>query len=512
MKVCKDKLTIGIWSLLIMFMGTFLFTISIYAAQKNEIKIGNYMDVGTLDPGWMSSMFRDYVVMDCIFDGLAKYEEGSWKVVPDLAESWDVSEDNLEITFHLHKGVQFHKGYGEMTAEDVKFSYDRLLAPDSKAPEKDQVKFIDHVDVLDKYTAKMVLKRPAAQLFTLTLPTHTGFIISKKACEEIGQDEFSRNPVGCGPYEFESWKPKSQLVLKAFKNYWRGKPKVERVVFVPIPDERTRIVGLKTGEIDVAYTTLNSIKSVRKDPNIEVSVSTPLKWRWIGFTQSKPPFDNVKLRKAVRYAVNVDDIIHAVYFDEAKRIGAVLPEGTLGYWKDAPLYQQDLAKARQLLKEGGMPNGFKATINVANLDIAQTNAEIIKNQLAKVGIELIIDINEIGAFNDGLLSAKYDMFVERWSNNIDPARILQFFCTGNKWNIVHWDNKEYNELVKKASSEMDPKKRADIYIRIQQIMDEECFAIFITRGVTAWSFRKNVVSIGKQYPNGRLTPWTMSFK
>jgi peptide/nickel transport system substrate-binding protein len=243
MKLWKNKFKICIWSLVIMIIGIFSFTVPISAAQKNEIKIGTYMDVGTLDPGWMSSMFRDFVVMDCIFDGLAKYEEGSWKVIPDLAESWDVSDDHLEITFHLRKGVQFHKGYGEMTAEDVKFSYDRLLAPDSKAPEKDQVKFIDHVEVVDRYTAKMVLKRPAAQLFTLTLPTHTGFIVSKKACEEMGQDEFSRNPVGCGPYEFELWTPKSHLKLKAFENYWRGKPKVERVDFLPITDERTRILS-----------------------------------------------------------------------------------------------------------------------------------------------------------------------------------------------------------------------------------------------------------------------------
>jgi peptide/nickel transport system substrate-binding protein len=494
-----------------MLLGIFFFSVPLSSAQKNEIKIANYMDVGTLDPGYMTSMMRDYVVMDCIFDGLLKFEEGSWKTVPDLAESWDVSKDNLNITFHLRKGVQFHKGYGEMTAEDVKFTYDRMLAPGSDAPVRKHIDFVDHLEVLDKYTVKMVLKRPAAQLFTLTLPTHTGFIISKKAFEKIGKDKFAMDPVGCGPYEFELWEPKSRIVLKAFKDYWRGKPKIEKVVFLPIPDDRTREVALKTGEIDVAYTTLTHLQSLRRHPGIDVFIYPALQWRWIGFTHNKPPFDNLKLRQAFRYAVDVDEILRVVYLNEAKRINAILPEGTLGYWKDAPVYKQDLTKARQLLKEGGKPDGFKATVNVANLDIAKAIAEIIISQAAKVGIDLSVEINEIGAFNEGLKSGRYNMFIERWSNDVDPYRIMRYFVSDDMWNITHWKNKEYDDLVQKASAELDPKKRAEMYVGLQQIMDEACYAVYITNEIMAQSAQK-YVNMGKPYPHGMVTPWTMSFK
>lgn len=511
MKVFNYSLRAYKWSIVIALLGTLVFIPPVFGGSKNEIKMSSFGDIGSIDPGWFVSEARDYVVMDCVYDGLCKYEEGSWKVVPDLAESWDVSKDGLEITFHLRKGVQFHKGYGEMTAEDVKFTYERLLAPDSDAPERKQILSIDHLEVLDKYTVKMVLKEYMAQLFTLTLPTHMGFIISKKAYQEIGKSKFRMNPVGCGPYEFESWEPSVRTVLKAFDHYWRGKPKIDRVVIVPISDVHTAETALKTGELDISYISEKNVKSFEKNPKFDVTVKPGLKWYWIGFTFNKPPFDNLKLRQAFRYTVDVEKILNAVFFGTATRINAILQKGTLGYWKDAPAYQQDLAKAKQLLKEGGKPDGFKATCNVANVDWSMTTSEIIKADAAKVGIDLEIVVNEIAAFNQANRSGTYNMFTERWSNMMDPHQIMQYLKSEDKWNITHWKNKEFDDLIDKGASERDPIKRGEIYVKAQQIQDEECYGVFLTNGIKAWAAQKNV-NIGKLYPNGRLTPWTMSFK
>jgi len=511
MKVLSNISRTCKWSLVITFLGILIIAASASAASKNEIRISNFEDIGSLDPGWFVSEARDYVVMDCVYDGLAKYEEGSWKVVPDLAESWDVSDDHLEVIFHLRKGIQFHKGYGEMTAEDVKFTYDRLFVPGSDATEKKMLTSIDRLEVLDKYTVKMVLKEPMAQLFTLTLPTHTGFIISKKAYQKIGKEKFRLNPVGCGPYEFEQWVPKARTVLKAFKNYWRGKPEVDRIVIVPIADANTAETAIKTGEIDIGYISERSIKSFQKNPKLDVVVKPGLKWYWIGYTFTKPPFDNLKLRQAFRYTVDVEKILHAVFFDSAKRINAMLQSGTLGYWEDAPVYKQDFAKAKQLLKEGGKPDGFKATLNCCNLDWHKTAGEIIKADAAKVGIDLEIHVNELGAFNQANKEGTYNLFTERWSNRMDPHQIMRYFVSDATWNITHWNNAEFSELVFKAASEMDLVKRGEMYVRAQQIQNEECFGVFLTNGVRVWAAQKNV-DVGKMYPNGRLTPWTMSFK
>lgn len=502
---------LGKLPIVMLFLGILILTTFAFAGTKNEIIISNIEDIGSLDPGWFVSEQRDYVVMDCIYDGLAKYEEGSWKVIPDLAESWDVSEDHLEIIFHLRKGIQFHKGFGEMTAEDVEFTYERLLVPDSDATEKKQISSIDHLDVIDKYTVKMVLKEPMAQLFTLTLPTHTGFIISKKAYEEYGKEKFRMNPVGCGPYEFDLWKPKERTVLKAFKDYWRGKPEVEKIVIIPIADANTAERAIKTGEIDVGYISERNITSFTKNPKVDVSVSRGLKWYWIGFTFTKAPFDNLKLRQAFRYTVDVEKILHAVFYDSADRINAILQAGTLGYWVDAPAYRQDLAKAKQLLKEAGKPDGFKATLNCCNMDWHKTTGEIIKADAAKVGIDLEIHVNELGAFNQANKDGTLNLFTDRWSNRMDPHQIMQYFVSDATWNITHWKNEEYDRLVLGAASELDVKKRGDMYIKAQQIMDQECFGVFLTNGVRVWASQKDI-NIGKLYPNGRLTPWTMSFK
>jgi len=511
MKFYADSLKKWKWGIIFTLLGALLFVAPVLAPSKNEIKISNYEDIGSLDPGWYISEPRDFLVMSCIYDGLFKYEEGSWKVVPSLVESWDVSPDHCKIIFKLRKGVQFHKGYGELTAEDVKFTYERLFAPDCDATEKKQLEAIDHLDVLDKYTVRMVLKRPMAQLFTLTLPMHTGFIISKKAYEKLGKDGFRMHPVGSGPYELESWEPKTRTVLKAFNDYWRGKPKIDKVVIIPIPDETTADTGLKTGEIDIGYFPLRNIKFYEKDPKFNLINKPATYWIWIGFTHDKPPFDNLKLRQAFRYTVNVDKILEVVFFGAAKRANAIFPSGTYGHWKDAPVYKQDLAKAKQLLKEAGKPDGFKATLNCANVDFNKVIGEIIKADAAKVGIDLEISVNEVGAFNEANKAGRYNMFVERWSYYMDPHMTLKHLTTDSKWNITRWNNKEFDELVLKAESEMNPAKRESMYVRAQQVMDEECYGIFLTNGVRAWVTQKDI-DAGKVYPNGRLAPWTMSFK
>ncbi|RLC15080.1 MAG: ABC transporter substrate-binding protein, partial [Deltaproteobacteria bacterium] len=128
------------------------------AKSNDQLKIAIWEDVSTFDPGWMTSGERELAIMSCLFNGLVKYKEGSWDIVPDLAESWDISSDGLSVVFHLRKGVQFHKGYGEMTAEDVKFSYERMLDPALKSPEKGQWEQLDHVEIVDKYTVKLIFK------------------------------------------------------------------------------------------------------------------------------------------------------------------------------------------------------------------------------------------------------------------------------------------------------------------------------------------------------------------
>ena len=488
-----------------------LISFSVSAVGKDELKIATWEDINTMDPGWLTSVERELTIMNCLYNGLVKYKEGSWEIAPDLAESWEMSTDGKEVTFHLRKGVKFQKGYGEMTAEDVKFSFERIIDPAAKSPEKGSWGQLDHVKVIDKYTVKLVLKDRMAQLFTSTLPLNAGMVVSKKAVEEMGKKKFGFNPIGTGPYQLVAWEPKKLVKLVAFKEYWGEKPKIKQLTFMPIIEDSTCEIALKTGEIDIGRVSLINIKAFEKNRKLKVYNKPGLKYWWLGFTVNKPPFDNLKLRQAVRYAVDVDKILMGAFFGIATRANTMLPPGMLGYWKNAPVYKVDLKKAKQLLKKGGKPNGFKTNLFVWTGDKAKIVAEVIKADLAQIGIEVDIEVKEVGAFNEATNKGQSDMHIQFFTTTIDPGYATSWFTTGNSWNPSQWSNKTYDELLKKGMAESDFEKRAQIYIDAQKEIDKDCWAVWLTHGIKV-RVAQSHVDIGKLYPNGRLAPWAMSFK
>jgi len=498
------------WALICTLASIFLLMPAYAANPGNTLKIAMWEDVNTFDPGWMTSGERELMIMSCLYNGLVKYKEGSWEVEPDLAESWDVAPDGKSVTFHLRKGVQFHKGFGEMTAEDVKFSLERIADPAAKSPEKGQWKLLDHIEVVDKYTAKLVLKDKKVNLFTSALPMNTGMIVSKKAAEKMGREKFSKNPIGTGPYQLDSWEPKAQVKVVAFKDYWGEKPKIGEITFLPIVEDTTCETALKTGEIDIGRSSMINLKSFKKGSKFKVYSKPALKTYWLGMTVNKPPFDNLKLRQAFRYAVNVDNIVEAAFYGTAKRANTILPPGLPDYWADAPVYKQDIEKAKSLMKEAGKADGFKVKLFIPSNDAERIMAEVIKAEAAKASINVDIEVKEIGAFNEAANKGQTDAYIQFYTATIDPNYILQWFA-GESWNPSQWRNAEYTELIKKGTSELDPQKRHQIYLNAQKLMDKDCWAIWLTHGAKFWVTQSNV-NIGEIYPNGRLTPWTISFK
>ncbi len=486
-------------------------TSTVAPVTKGELKIANWGDINTLDPSFMTSTERELTIMSCIYSGLVKYKEGTWEVVPDLALNWDISADNKEITFHLRKGVQFQKGYGELTAADVKFSFERIIDPAQKSPEAASWDALDHVEVIDDYTVKLVLKSPSARLFTSTLPLNAGYIVSKKAVEKMGNEAFGLNPVGTGPYEFDHWTPGQETVLVAFKDYWGVPPKIAKLTFVPIPEIGTAEMAVKTGEVDVAGISLNSIAAFQKNPDMDLYLKPGLKYWWIGFTVNAPPFDNLKVREAVRYAIDVDAILKAAFNGVPERGNTMFPPGMLGRWEDAPVYKPDLDKAKALLTEAGYPDG-KGLVVTFLMWTNETNTiigEVVKSQLEKIGITVNVVSVEVGAFNDATTAGKDNNFhISFFATTVDPGYATSWFICEEKWNLSKWCNPEYDALWKQADAEMDPPKRADLYVQMQKIIDQDAWAIWLTYDVVATAMQK-YVEPGELYPNGRLAPWQM---
>ncbi len=494
-----------------LLMALFVFLPPTFAKDKNELKIARWDDINTFDPGWLTSGDRELTIMRCLYNGLVKYQEGSWEIVPDLAESWEVSEDGKEVVFHIRKGVMFQKGYGEMTAQDVKFSFERIIAPDSTSSEKGNWGSLERVDVVDQYTVKLTFKDRMVQLFTSTLPSNSGFIVSKKAAEEMGREKFSFNPVGTGPYELEQWEPKKHVKLKAFDGYWGTKPAIKKVTFIPIVEDATCEMALKTKEIDIGRVALINAAVYKKKSDLNMVVKPSLKHWWVGFTVNKAPFDNQKLREACRAAIDVDKILMAAFFDIAPRANTILPPGLLGHWKDAPAYKVDLKKAKQLLKEGGKPDGFKANLYIWPDEQAKVTAEVIKADLAKIGVDIDIQIKETGAFNKATTSGEPDMYLSYYNTTIDPSYAFSWFVSGEEWNLSKWSNKKYDALITRGMVETDTAKRAIIYEDAQKEMDKDAFAIWLTHGIRIVAAQKNI-NLGKLYPDGRIAPWGISFK
>jgi len=484
------------------------------ADDLHRVTIGRWGDVNTFDPAVMTSVEREFTILNCIFNGLVKYKPGTWEVVPDVAKSWDVSDDQKTITFYLRKGVQFHKGYGELTAEDVKFSFERILSKDLDSPYASDWSFLDYVEIVDDYTVKLVLKNPAARLFTSTLPMNPGFIVSKEAVTDMGREKFSTQPIGSGPFQFDHWSPKEEVSLKAFDEYWDEKTEFKELIFKPIPETSTLEMALRAGELDVGRVSLKNVEQFEKNDNLTVHLNPGLKYWWIGMTVNQPPFEKLAARKAVRYAVDVSQLIQAAFFGYAERACTVLPPGMLGHWEDAPCYEQDLEKAKAFLKEAGYPDGFKTSCYIWSSEKARIIAEVLQSQLRQVGIDMEIKELEVGAFNETSNLGKTDMHVQFFATTLDPGYATQWFTcdrVGKKygWNAAQWCSKEYDKLWGRAESMLDQEKRADLYVKMQKLIDESAWAIWLTNGVRA-TVNRNSLDLGELYPNGSLAPWLIS--
>ena len=485
-------------------------TTAVAAQSTDELRIATWEDVSTFDPGWMTSGERELMIMSCLFNGLVKYQEGSWDIAPDLAESWELAADKKSVVFHLKQGVKFHKGFGEMTAADVKFSYERILDPALKSPEKGQWEQLDHVEIMDDYTVKIIFKAPVVNLFTSLLPMNSGYIVSKKAVEKLGHAAFGKNPVGTGPYELESWKPKQKITLKAFADYFGPAPKTATLKFIPIVEDASCETALQTGEIHVGRSSMINFKRFEKNPRFQVVTKPAMKTYWLGMTVSHPPFDSLELRQAFRYAVNVDNIVEAAFYGTAQRAHTVLHPGLPDYWKDAPVYNQDIAKAKALMAKAGKPDGFQVKLFIPSNDAERIMAEVIKAEAAKAGIEVIIEVKEIGACNEAINKGLSDAYLQFYTATIDPNYIMQWFA-GESWNPSQWRNADYTAAIKTAAGELNEAKRHQLYIDAQKLTDQDAWAIWLTHGTKFW-IALDGMNMGRVYPNGRLAPWTMSLK
>ncbi|MFC0268041.1 ABC transporter substrate-binding protein [Kushneria aurantia] len=474
----------------------------IWAQQGQTLRVSAYADIDELDPGFYQNGYN-VDVMNCIYTKLIRYKPGrEWDWELEAAETIE-QVDDTHIHFRLKPGLMFTGGYGEITAEDVKFSFERVLLHDS--PVKSDWGPLDHVEVTGRYEGTIVLKKPFVPLWTIALPYGTGHIVSQKAVLEAGDGgDFGMNPpCFSGPYILEQWKPNQSIYLVRNPD-WNGEaPGFDNIRILPMDDTKTAERAYEAGDLDFTRITLSSLAQFRdnRPANTVIEEYPSLYYVWLGMNIDNPALSDINLRRAIQYAINVDQIIDAAYFGEAKPANGLIAPGLPGH-REKPTVPIDgnLDKAREFLAAGGGPPREPLTIDALNATVWKTMAEVIQAQLMQIGIQTRINVQDSGSFwtigmeSEGDRWKKMQLVLNRFSMLPDPYYATSWFTSDQVgiWNWERFSNPEFDRLQQQALSETDPDKRAAMYRRMQDLMEASGAYKFITHEGTPVMYRKGL--------------------
>jgi len=445
-------------------------------AQEKVLRVRIGADMTGLDPAKLFNI-ENQTISNHIYNGLVRYEyEKSGGIVPDLAEKWDLSPDGKTYTFHLRKGVKWHKGYGELSADDVKFSYERVLDPATASRYKGEFKLVETIEAVDPHTVRIRLKSKYPGFLNKVAGYNQGFVVSRKAMEKLG-DQYATNPIGTGPFVFDSWSPKNQVILVANKEYFQGAPKLDRIVFRLIQEETTAEIALQRGEIDVFYALQNAevIGRLAKVPGITVHRRTANHTINMVLNATYEPLGKPLVRRAIAHAVNLK-AMRDVFFQGLKgQPNWVLTSSFEESAKDLTEWPYDPEKAKALLREAGYPSGFKLTVTSLTLQPYDKIAVLLADDLRKVGLDTSVQILERAAYLAARGAGTPHVVITAVTGPADPDQPL--------WNLLHSSSfppglntaryKGIDELLEAAQIELDRTKRLALYRQIQQKLRED---------------------------------------
>ncbi|MSP48383.1 MAG: ABC transporter substrate-binding protein [Alphaproteobacteria bacterium] len=443
-------------------------------------------DIQNLDPAFRIGPIEGNV-MRAVYQRLASFKAGSLDYENDAAAELKQVNDQL-IEFRLKDGLTFQGGYGDVTAEDVKFSFERFNSATNKDGKKSSYASdwgaLDKVEVTGKTTGKIHLKRPAPALFRITICDGSGAIVSQKAFDKLG-DQVATQAIGSGVYTMAEWRANDRLVLKANPDYKGPKPSLSEITIKPVSDFKTAELAFRTNEIQFTEADSGSADGLAKVADSKIIQLDGMRYVWIGMNTEKKPLDNVKVRQAIRLAIDVDSAVAAAYNGKAKRANTMIQPSLLGHWKDAPVYKRDIAQAKRLLAEAGYPNGFKISLAVLNTAAFRTIAQVAQASLAEAGIDCRLDIQEAGTYfslGRGDAGKNLELSLQQFSAKMDPSFTSQWFVSSQVgvWNWQRWANAEFDKLHEMVDSTIDPAKRAAGMVRMQQLMDESAAYVWLT--------------------------------
>ncbi|MBY8916991.1 ABC transporter substrate-binding protein [Nitratireductor sp. L1-7-SE] len=489
-------------------------------ALAEDIKQGGSMtvtykdDVSTLDPA-IGYDWQNWSMIKSLFDGLMDYLPGTTELRPEIAESYEISEDGTVFTFKLRDDVKFHNGR-DLTAEDVKYSIERTVNPKTQSPgagffgsikgfeeaSSGDAEGLSGITVVDDHTIKFELSRPDAT-FLHVLALNFAHVVPKEEVEKHGAD-FGKHPVGSGAFKLSEWTLGQRLVFERFEDYWNpGVPKLDQIIFEVGQEPVVALLRLQNGEVDVPGDGIPPAKfiEVQNDPKFKnlIIQGGQLHTGYVTMNVKMEPFDKPEVRKAVNMAINKDRILRIIN-GRAVAANQPLPPSMPGYAKDYEGYAYDPEAAKALLAEAGLADGFETELYVMNTDPQPRIAQAIQQDLKAIGINA--SIKSLAQANVIAAGGEEDQAPMIWSGGMawiadfpDPSNFYGpiLGCDGavpGGWNWAWYCNEDLDAMAKEADAMVDPAKAGereamwrDIYLKVMEdapwapIFNEERFTI-----------------------------------
>jgi ABC-type transport system substrate-binding protein len=411
---------------------------------------------------------------ELLFDPLVTRDD-HFNIQPMLAESWETPDPQTYI-FHLRRDVRFHNGQ-PLTSRDVKWTFDSLINGKIRSPKSGAFAQVERVEAPDNYTVIFHLKQPYASLLW-NLSGAAGIVPYGSG------DDFNRKLTGSGPFRFISAQQDKNVIVERNPDYWSTKAKLERVEFKVIPDATTRALELRKQSADVAINSLvaDTVVALQRDRDLTVMEAPGSNYAYIALNLRDPILKDVRVRRAIAYAINIEPIIHYLLRDEARPAYSILPPQHWAYDGEVARYPHDPERARQLLDEAGYPdkNGvrFHITMKTSTEESTRLLAAVLQQQLREVGIALDIRSFESATFLADVTKGAYQIHSLRWiGGNQDPDMFENVFATSSfapkRANRTFYSNPRVDELIKEGRSTLDQAKRKVIYDEIQRIVAED---------------------------------------
>ena len=438
---------------------------------RTDLVIAVDADVDTLHPTDFSTTV-ELNILDQIYDTLMYMNpDGTEDPEPRIAESYEISEDGLDYTFHLRDGVTFHDGT-PVTVDDVVFSLELYKESEYQGS---QISMMASVEAVDESTVVCHLDSPYAPFLQGIL---SPFICSKDYYEE-DPDAFVTSPIGSGPYKFVSRSTGSNVILTANEDYYRGAPVIKDITFEVIPDVATKAIALQTGEVSFAEVDSSVLSQLEANPAISIDEVSTSGFAYISMNTEKEPFSDPRVRQAINYAVDRENLVQVCYDGKAEVNSNICAKHRFGYSDDQIQYTYDPEKAKELLAEAGITTPY----NLGELLVAEKYsnlATVIQNDLKAVGLEVTISVKEFNAYISDLTSGNYDitalvMTLEGDTQTLEMAFITDYIGTANN---ARYSDPEMDELFNQTRTETDTEKRAALFGQIlSKAQDEAIYAI-----------------------------------